>query len=281
MRFVTFLGDSGQRIGAVVGDGVVDLTARLGDDAVDFGRFLTAGLSRAEAIVASASPDFALGDLTLLPVSPNPSKILCAAVNYAEHREEMGRDPTERPMLFTRFADSLTGHGQPLVKTHLSDQFDYEGELAVIIGQTCRHVAPERALDVLAGYACFNDGTIRDYQRHTSQFTPGKNFHRSGSLGPWMMTREAFGDYKRQSLVTRLNGVEVQRTTIDLMLFDIETLIAYITSFTTLRPGDVIATGTCGGVGVKRNPPLFMKPGDRVEVEVSGLGLLSNPVEAA
>lgn len=281
MRIVSFIAPDGERphFGAVIDGGVIDLSVRMPHHR-SFARLIEHGLDEAARVATGAIADYRPDELNLLPASPSPAKIICAAVNYADHRKEMQRDPTEKPMLFLRTATSLAGHRQPLVKSPLSDQFDYEGELAVIIGRRCRHVPREQALDVVAGYACFNDGTMRDWQRHTSQFTPGKNFDRSGSLGPWMLTRDAFGDYRRQSLITRLNGTEVQRTTVDLMLFDIETLIAYVTAFTTLEPGDVIATGTCGGVGVKRTPPLFMQPGDSIEVEVTGLGTLSNQVVA-
>ena len=213
------------------------------------------------------------------PALPPLRRIFCAAVNYVDHREEMGRAATEKPMLFMRTPQSLVRDGEPLMLPPESTEFDFEGELALIIGRAGRRIGREAALDHVLGWSCFMDGTLRDWQRHTAQFTPGKNFDRSGSIGPHVVTREEFGDYKAQTLVTRLNSQEVQRTAIDLMLFDAEMLIAYISAFTELQPGDVIATGTCGGVGAKRQPPLFMKAGDRIEVEVTGLGLLSNPIE--
>jgi 2-keto-4-pentenoate hydratase/2-oxohepta-3-ene-1,7-dioic acid hydratase in catechol pathway len=214
------------------------------------------------------------------PSLPPLGRIFCAAVNYVDHREEMGRAATEKPMLFMRSPHSLVRHGEPVLKPAESDEFDYEGELALIIGTPGRRIAREAALGHVLGWTCFMDGTLRDWQRHTAQFTPGKNFDRSGSYGPHVVTAAELGDYKAQTLVTRLNGQEVQRTPVELMLFDAEALIAYVSCFTELRPGDMIATGTCGGVGAKRNPPLFMKPGDRIEVEVSGIGVLSNPVAA-
>jgi len=222
--------------------------------------------------------DLALADVELL-APYDGGRIFCAAVNYADHRDEMARDPTERPMLFMRSGASIAGPDAPLLKPAESDQFDFEGEMAVVIGTAGRRIARADALAHVQGYACFMDGTMRDWQRHTAQFTPGKNFDASGAMGPWLVERDAFGDYRRQSLVTRLNGEVVQQTAIDLMLFDVETLIEYISTFTRLLPGDVIATGTCGGVGAKRNPPLFMRAGDRIEVEVSGLGVLVNRVE--
>ncbi len=214
------------------------------------------------------------------PSLPPLGRIFCAAVNYVDHREEMGRAATEKPMLFMRTPASLVRHSEPVLLPPESREFDYEGELALMIGTAGRRIARSKALDHVLGWTCFMDGTMRDWQRHTAQFTPGKNFDRSGSIGPHLVPREAFGDYKVQTLITRLNGQEVQRTAIELMLFDAETLIEYVSAFTELRPGDVIATGTCGGVGAKRVPPLFMKDGDNIEVEVTGLGILSNPVAA-
>jgi len=214
------------------------------------------------------------------PALPPLGRIFCAAVNYVAHREEMGRAATEKPMLFIRTPASLVMPGEDVVKPAATDRFDYEGELALVIGTPGRRIARDRALDHVLGWTCFMDGTARDWQAHTAQFTPGKNFDRSGAIGPHLVTAAEFGDYKAHTLVTRLNGEEVQRTGIDLMLFDTETLIEYISAFTELRPGDVIATGTCGGVGQKRVPPLFMFDGDTIEVEVDGIGVLASRIVA-
>ena len=181
-------------------------------------------------------------------------------------------------MIFTRYPNSQVGHGQPMVRPRVSDKFDYEGELAVIIGRTCRHVAEEDALSVIAGYSCYNDGSVRDYQRHTSQFYPGKNFYHSGAFGPWMVTADEIPDPTGMTLLTRLNGEEMQRATTDDLLFNINQLIAYLTTVTELYPGDVISTGTTGGVGIYRDPPALMKEGDTIEVELDAIGILSNPV---
>ncbi|MCG2842372.1 fumarylacetoacetate hydrolase family protein [Sandaracinobacter sp. RS1-74] len=209
------------------------------------------------------------------------ARIFCAAVNYAAHRDEMGRGESgPHPMLFLRTPQSLVRAGEPLVKPANSESFDYEGELALVIGTAGRHIPRERALQHVAGWTPFLDGSLRDWQRHTAQFTPGKNFDRSGSIGPELLPAAAFGDYRRHSLSTRVNGETVQHTAIELMLHDVETLIAYISAFTELNPGDVIATGTCGGVGEKRVPQLWLKPGDVVEVEISGMAVLRNPVAA-
>jgi 2-keto-4-pentenoate hydratase/2-oxohepta-3-ene-1,7-dioic acid hydratase in catechol pathway len=210
---------------------------------------------------------------------PEGARIFCAAVNYAAHRDEMGRGETGvHPMIFLRTPASLVRAGEPLVRPRVSERFDYEGELAAVIGRPGRHVAREAALDHVAGWTAFLDGSVRDWQRHNSQFTPGKNFDGSGSIGPELVPSTRFGDYRAHSLKTLVNGEVVQETAIELMLFDVEALIAYVSAFTLLRPGDVIATGTCAGVGEKRVPPLWLKAGDRVEVAISGMPVLSNPV---
>lgn len=207
------------------------------------------------------------------------ARIFCAAVNYAAHRDEMGRgDANTHPMLFMRTPWSLVPAGGSIVKPANSDCLDYEGELALVIGKAGRHIRREQALAHIGGWTPFLDGSVRDWQRHSSQFTPGKNFDSSGSIGGALASPETFGDYRAHDLTTRVNGTVVQHTPIALMLFDVETLISYISSFTALRPGDIIATGTCGGVGEKRVPPLYLAPGDTVEVEVSGLPILQNSV---
>jgi 2-keto-4-pentenoate hydratase/2-oxohepta-3-ene-1,7-dioic acid hydratase in catechol pathway len=281
MRFVSFSQRGSARFGVVERDGVIDLTQRLGNDYGSL-RELIAGNERSkiEALIGRGRADHALDSLTYLPVIPNPAKIICVGANYHDHRAEMGRaaDAPAHPMLFTRWADSLVGHGQPLIKPRESEQFDYEGEIAVIIGKAGRRIPRERAFDYVAGYSIFQDGSVRDFQRHTSQFTPGKNFYATGSLGPWLVTRDDIADPFGFTLVTRLNGVEMQRAISRDMIFGIEETIAYCSIFAELVPGDVIATGTPGGVGAARKPPVFMKPGDMIEVEVSGIGTLRNPV---
>ncbi|WP_199553449.1 fumarylacetoacetate hydrolase family protein [Sandaracinobacteroides hominis] len=209
------------------------------------------------------------------------ARIFCAAVNYAAHRDEMGRGESgPNPMIFLRTPQSLVRAGEPIVKPVNTESLDWEGELALVIGKPARHVSRENALSHVASWTAFMDGSVRDWQRHTAQFTGGKNFDASGSIGPELVPAEAFGDYKAHSLTTRVNGEVVQHTSIDLMLHDVEALIAYISAFTELQTGDIIATGTCGGVGEKRVPPKFLMPGDVVEVDISGLPLLSNPIVA-
>lgn len=281
MRLVSFRRGARDSWGIAKDEGVIDAGAKLG------GRFPTlrdaiAGDAWAELrqMARDAKPDLKLSDILHLPVIPNPDKIICVGVNYEEHRKETGRDPSQNPVLFVRFANSQIGHGQPMVKPKVSDKFDYEGELAVIIGRKARHVSEADALNYVAGYACYNDGSVRDWQYHTPQFTPGKNFVATGAFGPWMVTADEIPDPSKLTLATRLNSRVVQQAGTDMMIFDIPFLIRYITTFTELVPGDVISTGTPGGVGAKRTPPLWMKPGDTVEVDISRVGVLRNPIVA-
>jgi 2-keto-4-pentenoate hydratase/2-oxohepta-3-ene-1,7-dioic acid hydratase in catechol pathway len=214
-----------------------------------------------------------------LPVIPNPGKIFCVGLNYKSHVAEMKRADSEYPAIFIRFADSLTAHDAPLPKPAGTQRFDFEGELAVIIGKGGRHIAPDQAWDHIAGYACFMDGTARDWQRHTHQWGPGKNFPKTGPLGPFMATRDVITDVNTLTLETRLNGEVMQNASVANLIFTLPEVIAYISGFTELSPGDVIATGTPGGVGDKREPALYMKAGDVIEVEITGLGTLRNVVE--
>jgi 2-keto-4-pentenoate hydratase/2-oxohepta-3-ene-1,7-dioic acid hydratase in catechol pathway len=183
-------------------------------------------------------------------------------------------------VLFVRFGDSIVGHERPILKPRESEQLDYEGELAVVIGRRARRVGRDRALDYVAGYSCFNDGSVRDYQRHSQQFTPGKNFHASGSFGPWLVTTDEIADPRKLTLTTRLNGAVMQHESVGELCFDVPQLIEYCSTWAQLEPGDVIVTGTPGGVGAGRKPPVWMKPGDTVEVEITGIGTLRNPVAA-
>ncbi|MCW5729176.1 MAG: fumarylacetoacetate hydrolase family protein [Alphaproteobacteria bacterium] len=279
MKIVSFQRGAAEGFGVVEGDGVIDVSARMGPRFANLRKVLEAGALHEVADAAKgARPDRRLAELTLLPPVTDPAKIICVGVNYDEHRKETGRDPSAHPVLFTRWADTQVGHGQAMVKPRNSDRFDYEGELAVIIGRECRHAAAADALSCIAGYSCYHDGSVRDWQRHTHQFTPGKNFPATGGFGPWMVTADEIPDPQKLHLTTRLNGQVVQDTPTDLMIFDVRSLIVYISAFTTLRPGDVIITGTPGGVGDKRNPPLYMKGGDVAEVEIRGIGILRNPI---
>ncbi len=205
-------------------------------------------------------------------------KILCVGVNYRPHIEEMGREVPGYPVVFVRFPESLVRDGEAIIRPAVSEQFDFEGELAVVIGRAAHRVSREQALDYVAGYCCFLDGSVRDWQRHTMQFTPGKNFDRSGAIGPMVPAHE-IPDPRTLELTTRLNGEVMQRGKVADLVFDIPSLIEYCSTFTTLQPGDVVATGTPGGVGAARKPPVWLAPGDLIEVEISHIGILANRVE--
>lgn len=225
-----------------------------------------------------ATGEFAADAVKLLPVVPNPEKILCVGLNYATHVAETGREQKEHPAIFTRWADSLIADGEPMVRPPESERFDYEGELAVIIGKPGRRIAPEDAWSHVAGFAPFNDGSIRDWQRHNIQFTPGKTWPGTGGFGPTMVAASDVEDLASQRVQTRVNGQLVQDQPVSDMIWDIPTVIAYCSTFTDLKPGDVIASGTPGGVGDKRKPPLYLKAGDTVEVSIGTIGTLTNPV---
>jgi 2-keto-4-pentenoate hydratase/2-oxohepta-3-ene-1,7-dioic acid hydratase in catechol pathway len=240
---------------------------------------LAAGLEGEARQWADAPPDLRLAQVDLLPVIPQPQLVACVGHNYEEHRVETQRDPTEHPSIFLRHPASLQGAGRPLLRPRETTQLDYEGELAVVIGRPGRRIAEARAWEHVAGLSCFNEGSVRDWQHHTRQFTPGKNFVQTGCFGPALVTLDELPADRVLSLATRVNGQVVQQARTDQMIFPIPRLIAYVSSFLPLAAGDVIVTGTPGGVGAKRQPPLFLQPGDRVEVEISSVGLLVNTVE--
>ena len=282
MKLASYKTSNGAGYGVVTDGGIVDLTRRLGKKYPDL-RALIAGnaLAQAQKIAKAAKKaDFKLNKITFLPVIPNPGKIVCVGLNYEEHRVETGRDKTENPALFLRVAESQVAHNQPILIPAESTNLDYEGEIAVVIGKRGRRISEEDSWKHIAGYACYNDGSVRDWQRHTLQWTAGKNFSRTGGFGPWMVTRGDIADGEELTLETRLNGEVMQHATTAQMIHRIPRLIAYISTFTPLEPGDVIVTGTPGGVGARRNPPVWMKPGDTVEVEISKVGVLVNTIKA-
>lgn len=282
MKVVSFVRNGKSSYGVVSGDGIVDMGAKLGSKYPDLVAVLKAGaLAEVEAAAKGAAADMKLEGTTLLPVVPNPGKIVCVGVNYDEHRREMGREPPGHPTIFVRFPESQVAHNQPLLKPAESDKLDYEAELAVIIGKRGYKVSEEKAFDIVAGYSCYNDGSVRDWQTHTGQFTPGKNFVATGGFGPWMVTADEIPDAQALEIQSRLNGQVMQKSNTELMTFNIRKIIKYVTTFTPLEPGDVIATGTPGGVGTKRNPPVYMKDGDIIEIEIEKVGLLRNPVKNA
>jgi 2-keto-4-pentenoate hydratase/2-oxohepta-3-ene-1,7-dioic acid hydratase in catechol pathway len=280
MKFASFITDGRASYGLVDGDQIIDVGAVLAADHPDLHSLIAAAaFDKAEAAQATAAR-LPLSAVTLAPVIPNPGKIFCVGHNYETHRQETGRAKTSHPSIFTRFADSQIGHGQPITLPKLSTMLDYEGELAVIIGKGGRAIPVETALAHVAGYSCYNDASVRDWQWHTQQFTPGKNFPGTGAFGPWLVTADEVPDPARLSVTTRLNGTVVQSQPTADMIFPVAVLIAYISSFTPLSPGDVIVSGTPGGVGAKRQPPLWLQDGDVVEIDIPGVGLLVNRVAA-
>jgi 2-keto-4-pentenoate hydratase/2-oxohepta-3-ene-1,7-dioic acid hydratase in catechol pathway len=279
MKLASYLLDGRPSYGAVEGNGVIDLGRRIGAKYPDLRALITANaFEEAKRAAAGQKPDASFDSLTHLPVIPNPDKIVCVGLNYEEHRVETNRDKTENPALFLRVPGSQVGHRQPMPRPRESKMFDYEGEIAVIIGAGGRRIAESDAWRHIAGYACYNDGSVRDWQRHTVQWTAGKNFQRTGPFGPWMVTADEIAPGTVLTLVTRLNGAEMQRATTEMMIFKIPRLINYISTFTELIPGDVIVTGTPGGVGSRRTPPVWMNPGDKVEIEIDKVGVLQNTI---
>lgn len=279
MKIASFFNQGIPSYGIVDGDHILDLQSLKADLGYDLKAAITHGLlSDLTPASLAALPRVALSEVTFMPVIPNPGKVLCIGINYATHVRETGRDMPTYPMIFTRFADSQTAHLQSILRPKASHKLDFEGELAIVIGKKARHVKAENALDYVAGYACYNDGSVRDWQKHTIQFVPGKNFPQTGGFGPWLVTADEIPDPQALELTTRLNGEIMQHTNTSDMIFDVRKLIEYCTTFTELAPGDVIVSGTTGGVGAFREPPVWMKPGDVVEVEISGLGTLRNTI---
>ena len=280
MKLISFLDQNTPSYGAVLGEQVLNLTPILGGQAADLRALITKGLiPAAQQAIASHKPGLQLAGLTLLPVIPNPDKIVCVGLNYADHVKETGRATTEAPAFFVRMPDSQVAHGQPMLRPRESERLDYEGEIAIVIGKGGRRITEADAWGHIAGYSCYNDGSIRDWQNFTTQWTAGKNFYRTGAFGPWMVTADEIKANQKLTLTTKLNGVELQRATTDMMIHSIPHQIAYISAFIPLLPGDVIVTGTPGGVGNKRTPQLFMKPGDVVEIEVDAVGILRNTIQ--
>lgn len=278
MKFATFKINGATSWGLIEGNDVVDVGAALRGRFADLKAAIAADALKEAAGAAAKAARHPLASITWLPVIPNPDKILCIGLNYETHRKETGRDEVANPTVFGRFANSQTGHLANIVRPKVSTDLDYEGELAVVIGKAGRYISRKDSWGHIAGYACYNEGSVRDYQRHTHQFTPGKNFPDTGAFGPWMVTPDEAGELGPLRLQTRLNGEVVQDALISQMIFDIPRQIEYCSAFTRLEPGDVIVTGTPGGVGSRRTPPLWMKPGDVVEVEIDRIGLLRNTV---
>lgn len=278
MRLATFLTEGLMSWGMIDGEEVVDVGTALRDRYADLKAVIAADTLGSVSRSITGASRYPVSAITWLPVIPNPDKILCVGLNYEMHRQETGRTEVENPTIFGRFANSQIGHLAEIVRPRVSTDLDYEGELAVVIGRGGRYISKADAWGHIAGYSIYNEGSVRDFQRHTHQFTPGKNFPGTGAFGPWLMTPDELGELSDLRLQTRLNGAVVQDARLGQMIFDIPTQVAYCSTFTQLEPGDVIVTGTPGGVGSKRNPPLWLKPGDTVEVEIDRLGVLRNGV---
>ena len=283
MKLLSFTHNARESWGAVVGDMVVDLGAALPQyptlaDFVGSPDFATR-----DALVAGMKPDLKLADIAYLPVIPRPEKIICAVRNYLDHHQEavahgLKRELTAFPPIFLRVWRSQVGHNSPIIRPKVSTHLDWEGELAVIIGKGGRHISEEAAMDHVAGYSVYNDVSVRDYQMHAQQIAAGKNFVGTGPFGPFLVTKDEVSDPSKLKVKTILNGEVVQSSDTSFLIFSIPQLINYASTIFDLVPGDVIATGTPAGVGFTRKPPIFMKAGDVVEVEIEKVVTLRNPV---
>ncbi|MFT4009654.1 MAG: fumarylacetoacetate hydrolase family protein [Nocardioidaceae bacterium] len=273
MRFVSCVHHGENLVALVEGDSLVPLVG-----------ITELGLQTPSSLLADPPLDrsatFARTEAQLRPVVPHPQKIICVGLNYRTHIHETGRDDSSYPVLFTKFATSLVGPYDPILVPAESAQVDWEGEIAVIIGTPARRVSHQKALSHVAGYSIANDVSMRDFQHRTHQWLQGKTWDSSNPLGPELVTPEEAPDFADMEMVVHYDNLEVQRTTADLMVFGVPELISTISTFTTLLPGDVILSGTPGGVGARRDPPLFMEPGHRVSVEVTGLGRIDNDLVA-
>jgi len=281
MRIASFLHKGRTSFGAILGDRISDLGGLERPGARDLQSVLAHddSLETLKSLCEAGLTDIGIDEIRLLPPVPKPSKIICIGVNYKSHIVECGMTMPEHPWVFTRFSNSVVGHREAIVRPTASTHYDYEGELALVIGKSGRQIKKSDALRHIFGYSCFNDGSVRDFQNHTDQYTPGKNFWRSGSFGPWIVTTDEIDDPNRLQLTTKLNGETMQSASVGDLYFDIPTLIEYCSTFTELEPGDVIVTGTPGGVGFARTPPVWLKAGDKLEVEISQIGTLRNTVE--
>jgi 2-keto-4-pentenoate hydratase/2-oxohepta-3-ene-1,7-dioic acid hydratase in catechol pathway len=279
MQLITFRKGDRVSYGVVTEGGIVDVGWRLGKRLPDLKAVLAQNaLGDVAEVAATVKPTIRLEEIDFLPVIPNPDKILCAGLNYEAHRLEMERPKDKHVTLFARYPDTIVGHNQHIIRPAASGRYDFEGEIAVVIGRAARNVSRDSAMNHVAGYTCFMDGSVRDYQNHTAQYTPGKNFLMSGAMGPWLVTADTIGDPRKMTLTTRVNGKVMQEGVLGDLTFPIAEIIEYISRWTRLLPGDVISTGTPGGVGNARKPPVFLRSGDVVEVEAGGVGILRNPV---
>ncbi len=286
MRYLAFTTNGSPHVGVLAGDQVVDLSKALPDAPGTICEIIEAGAAMQKRIAdavkdAPSESKLPLADCKLAIPIPNPGKIVCLGLNYADHAKEGGHDVPDYPSLFMRTRTSLIAAGEPMVLPRVSERLDYEAELMVVIGKRCRHVPEEKALDVIFGYTVFNDGSVRDYQRKTAQWTAGKNFDGTGPVGPWIVTADELPPGAVGLRIhSRLGDRILQDSNTKNMLFSVKKTIAILSEIMTLEPGDLIAMGTPEGVGHARKPPLWLKPGDEITVEVEGVGTLSNPVVA-
>ena len=280
MNFISFLNNNEERFGIVFNNKVTDLTGQINNikslkELIQF-NCLEEGRSYAK----NNPGDIDINSIKLLPVIPNPSKIICVGLNYHEHVKETEKTIADNPVTFQRFNDSQVAHMENMIIPKASDNLDFEGEMALIMKDSESHLSEDDALKYIAGYSCYNDGSVRDWQRHTkSTFGMGKNFKKTGSFGPHMVLAQDIDDYKQLTIKTYLNGEVMQSASLSQLIFDLPFLISYVSKALPWRAGDVLVTGTPGGVGFKRNPPIFMKPGDNVEVEITEIGTLSNTLQ--
>ncbi|MDR5752474.1 MULTISPECIES: fumarylacetoacetate hydrolase family protein [unclassified Caballeronia] len=281
MKYASFSIDGRPSYGTVVDGGVVDLGKRIGDRYPTLKSYIAAGTPHAPETDQGA--DYALAEVKLLPPITDPTHIWCLALNYPEHHNEVqaaGRvqELPKSPALFSRAVDSLVAHDEPLRHPGVSEQFDFEGELVVVIGKEGFQISQDDAFEYIAGYTVMNEGSVRDWQFHTRQITPGKNFYRSGSIGPWIVSRDEIADVDALTIRTTLNGEVMQNDSVSAMVHKIPRFIEYVSSMAPLYPGDILATGTPSGVGFSRKPPVFMKEGDVCEIAIEGVGVLRNRV---
>lgn len=277
MKLASYIADGKEGYGVVNGDGVITMNERFGGHAASLREALAGGLlPQIKEAAAHGQADHKLSEVKFLPVIPNPEKILCVGINYKSHAAEHGTEAPKLPNIFTKFVNTLVAHEGEMLRPKVSTSFDFEGELALVIGKGGRHIKAADALKHVAGYTCFCDGSVRDFTKYS--LVAAKNFLASSPLGPWMVTADEIPDPTKLTLVTRLNGREMQRSGTDVLIHSIPAIIEFCSMFTPLSPGDIIATGTPDGIGAKQNPPVWMKAGDVLEIEISNIGTLRNTI---
>ena len=277
MKLASYIADGKECYGVVNGDGVITMNERFGGHAASLREALAGGLlPQIREAAAHGQTDRKLSEIKFLPVIPNPEKILCVGINYKSHAAEHGTEAPKLPNIFTKFVNTLEAHEGEMLRPKASTSFDFEGELALVIGKGGRHIKAADALKHVAGYTCYCDGSVRDFTKYS--LVASKNFLRSSPLGPWMVTSDEIPDPTKLTLVTRLNGKEMQRSGTDMLIHSIPAIIEFCSVFTPLVPGDIIATGTPDGIGAKQNPPVWMRAGDVLEIEISGIGTLRNKI---